>query len=89
MEIFSALLVICVGNSPVTGEFLAQRPVMRSFDVFFDLRLRINGWVNNHETGGLGRHGAHYDVTVMVTKPSLRMMGLKAVIIRVAVDHLK
>ena len=27
------------GNSPVTGEFPAQRPVTRSFDVFFDLRL--------------------------------------------------
>ena len=26
------------GNSPVTGEFLAQRPVARSFDVFLDLR---------------------------------------------------
>ena len=39
MEAFSALLAICVGNSPVPGEFPAQRPVMRSFDVFFDLRL--------------------------------------------------
>ena len=27
------------GNSPVTGEFPAQRPVMRSCDVFFDLGL--------------------------------------------------
>ena len=27
------------GNSPVPGEFPAQRPVTRSFDVFFDLRL--------------------------------------------------
>ena len=26
-------------NSSVTGEFAAQRPVTRSFDVFFDLRL--------------------------------------------------
>ena len=38
METFSALLAICAGNSPVTGEFAAQRPVTRSFDVFFDLR---------------------------------------------------
>ena len=29
---------ICAGNSPVSGEFPAQRPVTRSFDVFFDLR---------------------------------------------------
>ena len=38
METFSALLSLCAGNSPVTGEFPA-RPVTRSFDVFFDLRL--------------------------------------------------
>ena len=35
----SALLAICAGNSPVPGEFPAQRPVTRSFDVYFDLRL--------------------------------------------------
>ena len=39
METFSALLVICAGNSPVPGEFPSHRPVTRSFDVFFDLRL--------------------------------------------------
>ena len=39
METFSALLALCEGNSPVTGEFLSQRPVTRSFDVFFVLRL--------------------------------------------------
>ena len=39
MEAFSALLALCVVNSPVTGEFPAQRPVTRSFGVFFDLRL--------------------------------------------------
>ena len=40
METFSALLAICAGNSPVTGEFPAQRPVRQSFDVFFDLHLK-------------------------------------------------
>ena len=39
METFSALPNLCAGNSPVTGEFPAQRPVTRCFDVFFDLRL--------------------------------------------------
>ena len=38
MEAFSALLAICAGNSPVPGEFPTQRPVTRSFDVYFDLR---------------------------------------------------
>ena len=35
METFSALLAF----SSVTGEFLSQRPVTWSFDIFFDLRL--------------------------------------------------
>ena len=39
METISALLAICARNSPVPGEFPSQRPVTRSFDVFFDLRL--------------------------------------------------
>ena len=40
METFSALLAICAGDSPVSGEFPAQRPVTQSFFyVFFDLRL--------------------------------------------------
>ena len=39
IETFSALLAICAGNSVVTGELPAQRPVTPSFDVFFDLRL--------------------------------------------------
>ena len=39
METFSALLALWSGNSPVSGEFPAQRPVTRSFDVFFDLHL--------------------------------------------------
>ena len=39
METFSALLTICAGNSPVPGEFPSQRPVTRSFDVFFNLHL--------------------------------------------------
>ena len=44
METFSASLAICAGNSPVPGELPAQRPVTRSFDVFFDLRL--NKWLS-------------------------------------------
>ena len=39
METFSALLALCAGYSPVSGEFPSERPVTRSFDVFFDLRL--------------------------------------------------
>ena len=39
METFYASLALCVENSPVTGEFPSQRPVTRSFDGLFDLRL--------------------------------------------------
>ena len=31
-----ALLARCAVNSPANGEFPSQRPVTRSFDVFFD-----------------------------------------------------
>ena len=36
-------------RSPVTGEFPAQRPVTRSFDVFFALRL--NKWLSKQSWG--------------------------------------
>ena len=39
METSSASLNLRAGNSPVTGEFPAQRPVTQSFDVSFDLCL--------------------------------------------------
>ena len=57
-------------TGPLWGEFTgdqwipSQRPVTRSFDVFFDLHL-LNGWVNNRNTGDLRLHRAHYDVSVM------------------------
>ena len=62
METFSALLVICVGNSPVTGEFPTQKPVMRSFDVIFDLRVtkrlskQSSGWWFETPSRSLWRH---------------------------------
>ena len=70
MEIFSVLLAICAGSSPVTDDFPTQRPVTRSFDVFSDLCL-VNGWVNNHETCDLRSHRAHYNVTVTTTFPAM------------------
>ena len=49
METNSALLAICAGNSPVPGEFPTQRPVTRSFDVYFD--LRPNKWLSKQWWG--------------------------------------
>ena len=62
MKTFSALLAHCVGNLPVTGEFPAQKPVTRSFDVFFHLHLnkRLSkqswGWWFKTPSRSLWRH---------------------------------
>ena len=65
METFSALLAICAGNSLVNGEFPAQRPVTRSFDFFFDLRL--NKRLSKHSRGWWFEMPSRpYDVTVML-----------------------
>ena len=59
------------GNSPVTGEFSAQRPVTQSFQVVFDLclnkRLSKQSWGCWFE---ILSH--HYDVTVM----SIKFIGI-------------
>ena len=51
MEFFFSLLALWAGNSPVTGELPSKRPVTRSLDLLYDLRLnkRLNkqsrrGW---------------------------------------------
>ena len=62
METFFALLALCAEKSPVTGGFPSQRPVTRSFDVFFDLRLnkRLSkqswGWCFETPSCSLWRH---------------------------------
>ena len=62
METFSALLALCAGNSSITGEFPSQRPVTRSFDVFFDLHLnkRLSkqswGWWFDTPSRSVWRH---------------------------------
>ena len=62
METFSALLAICAGNSPVTGEFPTKRPVTRGFDVFLDLHLNKQlskqswGWWFETPSRSLWRH---------------------------------
>ena len=58
METFYALLALCAGNSPGTGELVT--PVTRSFDVFFDLNGRLNkqswGWWFETPSRPLWRH---------------------------------
>ena len=62
MATFSAQLALCAGNSSVAGEVPAQRPVTRSFDVFFDHRLNQQlseqswGWWFETTSRPLWRH---------------------------------
>ena len=65
------------GDSPVTGEFPAQRPVTRSFDVFFDLRLnkRLSkqswGWWFETPSRSLWRHCSVFIIENNVTFPRI------------------
>ena len=62
MKTCSVLLAVCAGNAPVPGEFPTQRPVTRSFDVLFDLRLnqrlskQSRGWWFETLSPPLWRH---------------------------------
>ena len=78
METFSALLVLCEGNPPVTDEFpitTASQAELWCFlwstpeqTVMFSLIFAwTNGWANNRYTSDLKHHRAHYDVTVMTS----------------------
>ena len=81
MGTFSALLVLCAGNSSVTGKFPAQRPVTRSFDVFFDLRLnkRLSkqswDWWFQTPLRPLWRH-LNINLTLYSTNSQIRVLSL-------------
>ena len=78
----SALPALCAGNSPVTGEFPTQRPVTRSFDVFFDLRLNKQlikqwwGWWFETPLRPLWRHcnkWFHFQVWIQHSSSRIRL----------------
>ena len=68
-NIFRVTDPLC-GEFTGNGEFPAQRPVTRSFDIFFDLRpnLRLS-----KQSGGwwFKTQSPHYDVTVMLSMVTL------------------
>ena len=79
----SALLAICAGKSPVPGEFPAQRPVTRSFHVFFDLRLnkplskQSRGWLFETISRPLWRHcNARKLYQILAGVPKLKIIIL-------------
>ena len=64
----SVSMALCEGNSSVTGEFPAQRPVTRSFDLRLNKRLSIKF--------DLRRHRAHYDA-IVIDCLQIHMIGSK------------
>ena len=64
MEPFSALLVLCAGNSPIPVNS-PHKSQWRGALMFSLICAWINNWVNNREAGDLRRHRGHYDVNVM------------------------
>ena len=62
-NIFRVTGPLC-GEFTGPGEFPAQRPVTRSFDVSL-IYAWTNDWVNNREAGDLRRQRGHYDVILM------------------------
>ena len=68
----------------VPCEFPAQRPVTRSFDVFFD--LRFNKRLGKQSWGWLfGRQCTHYDVSVMISTlfvTTLQSWSISSTIVR-------
>ena len=64
METFSALLAVCAGNhrSPMNSLHKCRR---RRALMFSLITVWTNGWANSRDAGGLRRHCAHYDITVV------------------------
>ena len=60
MEAFSALLIFCAENLPVTDE--SPSPL----DVFLVL-TKANRWMNRRVADDLRRHDAHCNVIVMLS----------------------
>ena len=84
IETFSTLLALCAGNSPVTCQFPSQRPVARSFGVFFYLcpnkrfmNKRLSkqswGWWFEKPSHPLWRH---CNVNLLDTSPVQPLVGL-------------
>ena len=97
METFSALLALCAGSSPVTGEFPTQRPVTRRFGVYFDVCLnkrlskQWGGWWLETLSRPLWRHhnvnaNPNESVYVFMTQfPNLQQWPLTFIVLLLTV----
>ena len=65
-------------TGPLYEEFTGERRIPRTPALKFSLICTwIYGWVNNCEAGDLRRHGAPYDVTVMLLTPIVTIVSVK------------
>ena len=78
MEIFSALLALCAGNSPVPVNS-PHKGQWRGALMFSLICVWINGWVNNREAGDLRRNRAHCDVIVMYPARDYKILSIHTV----------
>ena len=62
METFSALLALCAGNSPVTGEDPSQRLSALMFSLLY---AWISDLLNHRDADALRRHRANHDVNIV------------------------
>ena len=75
MEIFSVLLALCAGNSPVPVNS-PHKGQWHGALMFSLICVWINGWVNNRKAGDLRCHRGHYDVKVMKLKLTNELITL-------------
>ena len=78
METFSALLALFEGNPLVTGRFPHKASNAKAL-MFTLICAWTKSWANNWDAGDMKRHGAHYDVIVMIslkTVPPTRRIHL-------------
>ena len=64
METFSALLVLCEGNSPVVMDSRHKGQWRRAL-MYYLVCARTGGWANNRDAGDFRRHRVHYGVVIM------------------------
>ena len=79
METFSALLALCEGNSPVTGEFPPHKGQECGALMLSLICAWTNYWANNGDTGDLRRHRAHNDVNEMANLKKTCNFGVSIV----------
>ena len=70
--------IFCVSGH-LCGEFTGHRWIplkgqWRGALMFSLICAWINGWINNGDAGDLRRHGAHYDVTVMMNAEGIDLL---------------